>query len=188
LVSCDSSREQSRYDRAFQAVVANEGGYVNDPNDPDGETKYGICKRYNPGIDIKNITLSFAKQYYRSNYWGSIFDRVKNQEIAIKLFDVSVNIGYSRMKVIINESLMDSYCYPDKTLVSQLNKVIEADNTKKGNSNDWEDFVVQAINRVNPELFLSVFKAKLVNYYCSIVRKHNRMVVFRQGWISRAVR
>jgi len=37
-----------RFLKAVEMVLAHEGGYVNDPNDPGGETKYGISKRSYP--------------------------------------------------------------------------------------------------------------------------------------------
>ena len=33
------------FNTAFERVVGTEGGYVNDPRDPGGETKFGISKR-----------------------------------------------------------------------------------------------------------------------------------------------
>ncbi len=40
----------------FAIVVGEEGGYVNNPKDPGGETKYGISKKSYPnvGIDTTN--------------------------------------------------------------------------------------------------------------------------------------
>ncbi|HEX7682416.1 MAG TPA: glycosyl hydrolase 108 family protein [Trinickia sp.] len=40
------------FERAFALVVGIEAGYVNDPNDPGGETKYGISKRSYPHLYI----------------------------------------------------------------------------------------------------------------------------------------
>ena len=42
------------FDKAFQITVGVEGGYVNDPADPGGETRYGISKRAHPDVDIKS--------------------------------------------------------------------------------------------------------------------------------------
>jgi len=33
------------FQEAFNETLRNEGGYVNDPADPGGETKWGISKR-----------------------------------------------------------------------------------------------------------------------------------------------
>lgn len=46
-----------------------EGGYVNDPRDPGGETKYGIAKRSHPKEDIKNLTIEQAITIYNKEYW-----------------------------------------------------------------------------------------------------------------------
>ena len=46
------------FDQAFERVIGHEGGYVNDPRDPGGETKYGISRRAYPGEDIAGMTLA----------------------------------------------------------------------------------------------------------------------------------
>lgn len=48
-VFCTNNPEYGeKYDKAFVSVLLNEGGYVNDPDDKGGETKYGTCKRSDP--------------------------------------------------------------------------------------------------------------------------------------------
>lgn len=46
-----------------------EGGYTNDPDDPGGETKFGIDKRSHPGEDIKALTKERALEIYWRDYW-----------------------------------------------------------------------------------------------------------------------
>lgn len=48
-----------------------EGGYVNHPNDPGGETKYGISKRTFPQEDIKNLTKERAYELYKQHFWDA---------------------------------------------------------------------------------------------------------------------
>ena len=59
----------ARFLKAFEKVLRHEGGYVNDPLDLGGETKYGISKRSYPHLDIKNLTLDQAKQIYFRDFW-----------------------------------------------------------------------------------------------------------------------
>ncbi len=167
--------------------MISEGGYVNNPKDPGGETKYGICKKHNPNIDIKDITLEFAKEYYRKNFWSPLYEKIEDRKIALKLFDISVNIGKEKIKDLINKTLMDAYCYPDSNLVSQLLQVIDMDKTLY-TSKIWEDFVAKIINKMDSDVFLAVFTYNLVDYYCSIVYRNDSLVVFRRGWIKRAIR
>ena len=43
------------FEEIIDKVIEHEGGYVNDPDDPGGETKYGIAKNSNPDVDIKDL-------------------------------------------------------------------------------------------------------------------------------------
>jgi lysozyme family protein len=72
-----------------------EGGYVNDPRDPGGETNYGISKRSHPNEDIKNLTRERAAEIYRTDYWNPVAGRVVDMapRLAFLLFDSSVNQG-----------------------------------------------------------------------------------------------
>lgn len=84
----------SAFEVAFRGLIANEGGYVNDPADPGGETKYGISKRSYPDWDIKSLTLEQAKQIYYADFWKRLrCDEIVNDRIAIELFDTAVNMG-----------------------------------------------------------------------------------------------
>ena len=84
------------FNRAFERVVGHEGGYVNDPRDNGGETKYGISKRAHPHVDIKNLTLDQAKAIYHQNYWLRVGAEMFPAGIAYALFDAAVNAGPSR--------------------------------------------------------------------------------------------
>ena len=46
------------FEQIIDGVLEHEGGYVNDPYDKGGETKFGIAKRWYPDVDIKNLTKS----------------------------------------------------------------------------------------------------------------------------------
>jgi lysozyme family protein len=62
------------YPPEFMAAVNDlidnwEGGYVDDPQDPGGETKYGISKRAYPHEDIKDLSRDRAVEIYYHDYW-----------------------------------------------------------------------------------------------------------------------
>ena len=55
-----------RFLKAVGEVLENEKGYVNDPADPGGETKYGIIKRSYPNLDMAKLTMEQVLEiYYR---------------------------------------------------------------------------------------------------------------------------
>ena len=80
------------FDRAFELVIGHEGNYVNDPNDPGGETKYGISKRSYPKEDIKHLTLDRAKVIYFTDFWNKIPPEVP-EKLRFHVFDFAVNSG-----------------------------------------------------------------------------------------------
>lgn len=57
------------WEKAVEFILSKEGGYVNDPKDPGGETNFGISKRKFPEIDIKSLTRESAKELYKRVYW-----------------------------------------------------------------------------------------------------------------------
>jgi lysozyme family protein len=57
------------FNKAFEDVLGLEGGYVNNPHDPGGETKWGISKKRYPKEDIKNLSVERAKALYKRDYW-----------------------------------------------------------------------------------------------------------------------
>ena len=81
------------FDVAFEKLIGHEGGYVNDARDPGGETKYGISKRAYPDEDIAGITLEYAKQIYRRDYWDAVQAEYLPDAVRFDLFDAAVNSG-----------------------------------------------------------------------------------------------
>ena len=81
------------FDQAFDILIGHEGGYVNNPDDPGGETKYGISKRSYPDVDIANLTEDQAKQIYKSDYWDKLYLDTAPPALALIIFDAAVNNG-----------------------------------------------------------------------------------------------
>ena len=81
------------FDQCFDKLISHEGGYVNDPRDPGGETKFGISKRAYPQVDIKNLTLDAAKDIYKRDYWDRAQCDKLPPQLAYLLFDAAVNSG-----------------------------------------------------------------------------------------------
>ena len=81
------------FNEIIEKVLEHEGGYVNDPKDLGGETKYGITKRFYPELNIKELTIEKAKQIYKDDYWDR--NRVESlpQNLWHIYFDMCVNMG-----------------------------------------------------------------------------------------------
>lgn len=95
----------SNFDKVMDFILAEEGGYVNNPADPGGETNFGISKRQYPGIDIKNLTKELAKSIYAVDFWRFIQGDELPLPIALMLMDAAVNMGPSAAVHILQDAL-----------------------------------------------------------------------------------
>lgn len=84
------------FEKSLEFVLRYEGGYVNDPKDPGGETNFGISKRAHPNVDIKNLTKERAGEIYRDCYWEPTLCPSRPPAEALVVFDTAVNCGNKR--------------------------------------------------------------------------------------------
>ena len=80
-------------------------GYVNHPDDPGGETKYGIAKTFYPHLDIKNLTKEEAtdiyfRDYYQRNNVSKIPDFMQ-----LPYFDCCINQGFNRANKLLQKAI-----------------------------------------------------------------------------------
>ena len=140
-----------------------EKGYANNPHDLGGETKFGIAKRFHPGIDIKNLTREHAEEIYKNEYWDPPkLDNVNNQGIAEELLDISINIGQKSAALFLQQAL--NLILPIDILVDGIvgPKTIGATNTyrypgvivKILNGLQFEHYHKRLIERPDQEIFL----------------------------------
>tara|TARA_Y100000361_G_scaffold153339_1_gene174879 strand:+ start:202 stop:678 length:477 start_codon:yes stop_codon:yes gene_type:complete len=95
---------KTTFEEIIEVVLEHEGGYVNDPHDRGGETKYGIAKKFNPDVDIKNLTKEGAKEIYYEKYWKpSKADQVPDRLKHI-YFDMVVNFGQGGAVKVLQQS------------------------------------------------------------------------------------
>ncbi|WP_323008536.1 glycoside hydrolase family 108 protein [Paracoccus sp. (in: a-proteobacteria)] len=87
---------KSNFDRCLAEVLRHEGGYVNDPHDPGGETNMGISKRSYPNENIKSMTRARAAEIYRRDYWNPVRGDDLPAGMDLVAFDAAVNSGVSR--------------------------------------------------------------------------------------------
>lgn len=74
-----------------------EGGYVNDPHDRGGETKYGISKRKYPNLDIKNLTKEKAIELYEKDFWYNTIASKLKWPACLAAFNIAINSGSGRL-------------------------------------------------------------------------------------------
>ncbi len=81
------------FDKAFDRLMGNEGGYTDGKGDPGGETKWGISKRAYPGLDIADLPRDHAKVIYERDFWKRGQMDQYDGAISFQVFDAAVNHG-----------------------------------------------------------------------------------------------
>lgn len=88
------------YDSCLETILHHEGGYVNHPKDPGGETNLGVTKRvyeeWGGEKNMRDLKVSDVAPIYKKNYW----DRLKGDDLPngldLCVFDFGVNAGTGR--------------------------------------------------------------------------------------------
>lgn len=81
------------FNLAIERVLGHEGRYVNDPDDPGGETNWGISKRSYPHLDVKNLAREKAVQIYWEDFWVPLQADDIPDGVAYQLLDFAINSG-----------------------------------------------------------------------------------------------
>jgi len=90
--------------RAAERLLADEGGYVNDPADPGGETKFGIARRFHPELDIRNLTRDAAIEIYFREWWRKFSYSDLPEQIAAMMIAIAPLIGPANAAVCLQRA------------------------------------------------------------------------------------
>jgi|TARA_R110000824_G_scaffold14392_1_gene61331 lysozyme family protein len=93
-----------------RGIIRREGGYVDHPSDPGGETKYGIAKRSHPKENIKSLTKKRAEEIYYDKYWVPSKAPYVPHDIQTTFFDMVVNMGQRRAVKILQKACNSKNC------------------------------------------------------------------------------
>ena len=153
-----------KFDDIIEVVLEHEGGYVNDPDDPGGETNFGIAKRSHPDVDIVNLTKDGAKEIYKKHYWNR--NKVENlsEELRHIYFDMCVNQGKSRA-------------------VKIMQRAANAKGAELKIDGGMGPMTIAAMDGVE----LDRVRAYRVKYYADLVTRKPVLEKFYFGWFRRAL-
>ena len=159
-----------KFEKAVDYVLANEGGYVFDKNDPGGETKYGISQRAYPSLNIKALSLDEAKKIYYCDYWlKGKFEQISDKNVATQVFDLSVNLGIRAATIVLQRAL------------------------RAGGINVSEDGLIgpvtlSSVSVLEPPVLLAAIKAEAAGYYRTLAAQKPALQRYLNGWLNRAYR
>lgn len=169
----------SGIDEMINNVLSKEGGYVNNPADKGGPTKFGVTQatlsrfleRAATVDDVKNLDIGTARDIYELRYYRQ--PRIDKLPEAIQpfVFDCAVNHGPRRaiqfVQAVCNEAKLGPLA-SDGQMGPKTKAVADA---CYGLLGDW---MVAAL----------VEERKM--FYASIVSSDESQRVFLKGWMARA--
>jgi lysozyme family protein len=152
------------FNQAVQKTLVHEGGYVDNPNDKGGPTKYGITQADMPGVNIAAITTEMAVAYYREHYWKDLYSQINDQPTADKLFDTGVLFGVGTAVKLLQIALK--------------NKIMVVSDGVFGEQ------TLAALNQAGAN-FVLAYRPVLLNHCMNIVNRNPSDGVFLEGWANR---
>lgn len=155
---------------ACEVLLKIEAGYSNSPNDPGGETNFGISKRSYPDLDIKSLTKEKAKSIYLRDFWTFYrLYEIENQRIATKMLLMVVNLPPKEAFKIVQKALI------------RVGKKVDLDGILGTNT-------IQTINSIyKVSFFLNNLVFELVAYYSNVANNNSSLMNNFCGWIRRAL-
>ena len=150
-----------KFDDIFERLISHEGGYVNHPKDPGGETNWGVTigtARANGYLgSMRSMTRSQAKDIYRTAYWERAKCSQYDSAIGFQMFDAAVNHGIGNA-------------------IRMLQRAVKvADDGKVGK------FTLDAIKSNSVDDVLVLFNAERLEFYAKL----NTFSSFGRGWTRR---
>ena len=87
----------STFDDAFANTIGLEGGFVDNPADPGGATRYGVTERvarkWGYTGPMQDLPLATAQSIAKSEYWDPFQCGQFTPLVAVQVFDIAYNGG-----------------------------------------------------------------------------------------------
>lgn len=174
-------------DKEIDHMIDNvEGGYVNDPSDPGGETIWGMTiavARANGYVGrMRDMTKDIAKVIYKKQYWlKPKFDQVavRYPRVAAELFDTGVNAGVARasefLQRVLNVLNDGGRLYADIVPDGQLGpaSLTALDGYMRARGKAGEDALVRYLDALQG------------NHYITLAERSSKFERFMYGWAKR---
>ena len=153
----------SNFQECLDLVLKSEGGWVNNPADPGGETNLGVTKRVweeyvgHAVKTMKNLTKDDVAPMYELKYWRPCYCEVLPRGLDFVIFSMGVNAGPGRSVKLLQQSIG---CVPDGVIGPRTRELISASNSAN---------------------LIAKFSETRREYYRSL----KTFPIFGKGWLSR---
>jgi lysozyme family protein len=185
-VLCALSVRAADFNDAIFVILKHEGHISVSPSDPGGITSYGLSLRYLTGLvnkspeieemlkrdqfkyidayDIKHLRIEDAIKIYREYWWEpEEFHVLNSQALAIKLFDIWVNLGAGQGQEILYKAY------------------------QRTTGEDWRSLdEINKLSKAKQIQLMANLKAEQRLFYENLVKEHPVYRKFLKGWLKRA--
>jgi len=154
---------QNNFQECLDLVLKSEGGWVNNPADPGGETNLGVTKRVweeyvgHPVTTMKNLTPADVAPMYEQKYWRPCYGEVLPRGLDFVVFSMGVNAGPGRSVKLLQSAIG---CVPDGVIGPATRGLISSSNSAT---------------------LIAKFSEARREYYKSL----KTFTIFGKGWLSR---
>lgn len=156
----------SNFQECLDLVLKSEGGWVNHPSDPGGETNLGVTKAVweeyvgHPVKTMKNLTKDDVAPLYELKYWRPCYCEVLPRGLDFVVFSMGVNAGPGRSVKLLQQSIG---CVPDGVIGPRTRELISTSNSAN---------------------LIAKFSETRREYYRSL----KTFPIFGKGWLARVDR
>jgi len=154
---------QNNFKKCLELVLKSEGGWVNNPKDPGGETNLGVTKKVweewvgHEVKTMKDLTPEDVAPMYQAKYFMACYANQLPVGIDYMAFDAAVNMGPGRAVKLLQECLG---CVPDGTIGPRT---------------------MQLIDQKKPEDIVDLYSKRKTSFYESLAT----FATFGKGWLKR---
>lgn len=166
------------FNKVIPSILAHEGGFVNDPDDPGGITNFGITlkwlRQFEPLANentITNMKREEAISRYHDYIWKLRgYDRLNSSTVAEKVLDMAINFGEQR----------------GHTLAQQAANIFLPADKRLKEDGDLGPKSIAAINGIPAHDLTEQMKVLASDRYNRIVLQRPQSFKFLKGWLRRA--
>jgi len=154
---------QNNFKKCLELVLKSEGGWVNNPKDPGGETNLGVTKKVweewvgHEVKTMKDLTPEDVAPMYQAKYFMACYANQLPVGIDYMAFDAAVNMGPGRAVKLLQECLG---CVPDGTIGPRT---------------------MQLIDQKKPEDIVDLYSKRKTSFYEGLAT----FATFGKGWLKR---
>ena len=180
----------SDFNKAIDAVLLHEGGFVDHKADPGGATNFGISLRWLKdqgdldkdgwldgdldhdgdvdAADILAISREDAIKLYRDRFWDPYkYDQIASQMVAGKVFDFTVNMGSKQSHKLLQRACRScGFAIVDDGMIGPG--------------------TLKAVNAASDVMLLAALRSEAAGFYRMLCATNPERNAFLDGWLTRA--